>query len=105
MKQTKEKKELSINDFVGTFWTEGLFRKNVKSIIIKVGEWEALLEYPPFSHIDEQKDKKLFDNYIAEKKKEQWQFCASWGYYFFKRKCSKEEDGKVLFNFNQKLNK
>lgn len=90
------KKGISIYNFIGKMWTERFFQCGmVKKVILRVGEEEALLEYPPFSWFEYQKDRKLHDEYVKEKAKEGWNWCASWGYYFFKRKCSKIEDKKV----------
>lgn len=78
--------EPTVYDFVGKPWVEYMV-KNAKGrdLIIGVGEEEALITSPPYSWYEEQKDRSLFGEFIAEKAKEGWSFSASWGYYFFRR--------------------
>lgn len=91
MKKVKIKakgKDLSARSFAGSFWTEGFRRKGVDEVIIEVeGDDEMiLLDWKlPRTRYNNEEDAKEFNDYVAEKRREGWEFCASWGYGMFKK--------------------
>jgi hypothetical protein len=77
---------ISSRAFAGTFWTEGLRKIGCNEVIIDVEGDEEILMLDwnlPQHRYQNQEDEKKFNEYLQDKQKDGWRFCASWGYGMF----------------------
>lgn len=93
-------KGLSPRDFAGSFWTEGFRKKGVDEVVIKVdGEPSILLDWNmPITRYKNEDDRQKWEEYIHQRAKNGWRWCASWSYGMFeaptKTETTEEAQGK-----------
>ena len=77
---------INLNNFAGKEWTEYFGECGCDEVVLKNGKESILLDWKlPYTRYGDKEDEKKFLEYIAKRRKQGWEWCASWGYGLFKK--------------------